>query len=32
MVEFAHLHSIYKMLLIKEMIGIDYDLSNRDKL
>lgn len=32
MVEFAHLHAIDAMRPIKEMVSIDYDLSNRDKL
>ena len=32
MVEFAHLHAIDAMRPIKEMISIDYDLSNHDKL
>ncbi|MBK2356162.1 hemolysin family protein [Francisella hispaniensis] len=32
MVEFAHLHAIDAMRPIKEMVSIDYDLSNCDKL
>ncbi|MBK2108952.1 hemolysin family protein [Francisella tularensis] len=32
MVEFAHLHAIDAMRPIKEMVSIDYDLTNREKL
>lgn len=32
MVEFAHLHAIDAMRPIKEMVLIDYDLTNREKL
>ncbi|AJI50878.1 putative metal ion transporter [Francisella tularensis subsp. holarctica] len=32
MVEFAHLHAIDAMRPIKEMVSIDYNLTNREKL